>query len=60
MLFFLLIDTTFASDNYLRFRKSLLERIQKLIMTTGDKIIDKKPTIQHKRRSSKDISIIIY
>ena len=60
MLFFLLIDTTFASDNYLRFRKSLLERIQKLIMATGDKIIDKKPTIQHKRRSSKNISIIIY
>ena len=60
MLFFLLIDTTFASDNYLRFRKSLLERIQKLIMTTGGKIIDKKPTIQHKRRSSKNISIIIY
>ena len=35
---FLIIDTTLASDNSLRFRKNLLERIQKLIMTIDDKI----------------------
>ena len=32
------IDTTLASDNPLRFRKNLLERTQKLIMTTNDRI----------------------
>ena len=37
---FLAIDTTLASDNSLRFRKNLLERIQKLIMT-----IDNETTI---------------
>ena len=40
--FFLVIDTTFATDNPLRFRKNLVERIQKLIMTIDDKIKDKK------------------
>ena len=35
---FSVIDTTLASDNLLRFRKNLLERIQKLIMATDDKI----------------------
>ena len=35
---FILIDTTLALDNHLRFRKNLLERIQKLVMTTDDKI----------------------
>ena len=37
----LVIDATFASDNALRFRQNLLERIQKLIMTIDDKIRDK-------------------
>ena len=37
---FLLIDATLASDNPLRFRENLVERIQKLIMTTDDKIRD--------------------
>ena len=41
-LFFLVIDTTLASDNCSRFRKNLLERIQKLIMATDDKIRDEK------------------
>ena len=34
--YFLVIDTTLASDNSSRFRKNLLERIQKLIMTTDN------------------------
>ena len=39
---FLVIDTTLASDNSLRFRNNLLERIQKLIMAIDDKIKDEK------------------
>ena len=35
---FLVIDTTLSSDNSLPFRKTLLERIQKLIMEIDDKI----------------------
>ena len=42
---FLVIDATLASDNPSRFRKNLLERIQKLIMTIDDKIKDEK--LQH-------------
>ena len=34
--------TTLASDNHFCFRKNLLERIQKLIMTIDDKIRYKK------------------
>ena len=37
---FLVIDTTFTSDNPLRFRCNLLEIILKLIMTIDDKIRD--------------------
>ena len=37
---FLVIDTTLASDNPLGFRKSLLERMKKLIMAIDDKIRD--------------------
>ena len=39
---FLVIYITLTSDNPLRFRKNLLERIQKLIMTVDDKIRDEK------------------
>ena len=39
---FLVIDATITSDNPSRFRKNLLERIKKLIMTTDDKIRDDK------------------
>ena len=35
---FLVIDATFASDNLIRFRENLLERIQKLVMTIDDTI----------------------
>ena len=37
---FLVIDDTLASDDPLRFRDNPLEIIQKLIMTTDDKIRD--------------------
>ena len=37
-LLFLVIDATIASDNDLRFRKNILERILKLLMTIDDKI----------------------
>ena len=43
--FFLVIDATFGFDNLLRFRKNLLERKQKLIMTIDDKIRNEKITI---------------
>ena len=36
--YFLVIDATLASDNTLCFRKNLVERIKKLIMTTEEKI----------------------
>ena len=36
------IDTTLPSDNSSCFRKNLLERMQKLIMTIDDKVIDEK------------------
>ena len=39
---FLVIDATLASDNLLCLRKNLLEKIQKFIMTTDDKIRDEK------------------
>ena len=44
---FLVIDSTLASDNPLRFKKKFLERISKLIMTIDAKIRNKKTTIQH-------------
>ena len=37
-LLFLVTDATIASDNDLRFRKNILERILKLLMTIDDKI----------------------
>ena len=39
---FLVIDTTLASDNPLCFRKNLVERIWKVIMTIDDEIRDEK------------------
>ena len=38
----MVIDTTLASDNSSHFRKNRLERINRLIMTLNDKIIDEK------------------
>ena len=42
---FLVINIALSSDNPLRFRKNLAERIEKLVMTIDDKIRDKK--LQH-------------
>ena len=42
---FLVINIALSSENPLRFRKNLAERIEKLIMTIDDKIRDKK--LQH-------------
>ena len=50
--YFLVIDTNLGSDNSSCFRKNPLEKIQKLIMTTNDKI-------KNEQRSSKNISIIV-
>ena len=38
----LVIDTSLVSDDSSRFRRNLLERIFKLIITNDDKIIDQK------------------
>ena len=38
----LVIDCSFVSDNPLRFKKNLLEIIQKLTMTIDDKIRNEK------------------
>lgn len=37
-----MVDTTFASDNLLRFKCNIVERIQKVMMTTDNKSRDKK------------------
>ena len=47
-----MIDTTLASNNSC-FRNNLLERIQKLIMTIDDKIIDEKLEYNIKRKATK-------
>ena len=49
----LVIDTTPASDNFSPFRKNLLERIEKLIMTIDDKIKDEKPKCDINREAAK-------
>ena len=40
--FFLVTDTIPPSDNSLHFRKNLLEKMERLIMTTDDKVKDEK------------------
>ena len=57
---FLVIDATLASDNPSRFRKNLLERIWKLIMTTDDKIRDEKLQNDFNREAAKNISFIVW
>ena len=42
-----------ALDNPLRFKKNLLDRIQKLIMTNDEKIRDKKLQYDIKREAAK-------
>ena len=50
---FLVIDTAVASDNPSRFRKSLLQRIQKLIMTLDEKIRDEELQYDINRETGK-------
>ena len=50
---FLIIDATLVTDNPLRFRENLLERIQKIIMTNDDKIRDEKLTYSINREAPK-------
>ena len=50
---FLVIDNTLPSDNSLRFRKNLLETIQKLIMKIDDKIRYGKPQNDINREAAK-------
>ena len=50
---FLVIDTTLASGNSLRFRKNLLERIQKFIMKIDDKTKDEKLQYNINREAAK-------
>ena len=50
---FLVIDAIVVSDNPLRFRKNLLERIQKLVMTIDEKIRDEKLQYHINREAAK-------
>ena len=49
----LVINATLTSDKPLRFRKNLLERIEKLIMMTEDKIRDEKWQYDINREAAK-------
>ena len=53
-----MIDTTLVSHNPLHFRKNLLERIQKLIMKTDDKITDEKLSYDDINREAAKISLL--
>ena len=48
-----MIDIILASDNPLRFRHNLLERLQKLIMTIDSKIRDEKLHYNINREAAK-------
>ena len=50
---FLVIDTTLASDNPLRFRKTLSERKLNQTMTIDDKIRDEKLQYNINRKAAK-------
>ena len=51
--FFLIIDTTLASDNPSHFRKNVLERILKLINKIGDKTKNEKLQYDINREAAK-------
>ena len=51
--YFLVIGTTLLSHNPLHFRKNLVQRIQKLIMTIHDKIRDEKLQYDISREAAK-------
>ena len=50
---FLDIDTILASNNYSRFRKNLLETIQRIIMTIDDKVKNEKLQYHINREAAK-------
>ena len=50
---FLVVDATRTSDNSLCFRKNLLKRMQKLIMTIDDKVRDEKLQYDINREAAK-------
>ena len=50
---FLVIATTLASDNLLRFKKNLIKRAYKLTMTFDDKIKDEKVKYDIDREAAK-------
>ena len=54
---FLVIDTTLISDNRFRFRKNHVERIQKVIMTTDEKIRDEKSQYDVNREVEKNSAL---
>ena len=53
---FLVIDITLPSDNPLRFRKNLLQEVQRVIMTIDDEIRDEK--LQYINRAAAKISVL--
>ena len=53
----MVIDTTLVSDNSSCFRKNVLERIHKLIMTINDKIKDKKVQYGINREEAKVLAL---
>ena len=50
--FFLVIDTTLASDNLLRLRNNLLEKKEKQIMRIVDRIRDEKLQYDNNREAA--------
>ena len=55
--FLVIIDTTLTSGNSSRFRKNLLERISKLIITIDDKIRDEKVQYDINRVAAKILAL---
>ena len=51
--YFLVLDTTLASDSPLSFTKNLLERIKRSILITDNKIKDEKLQYDIKREATK-------
>ena len=58
--YFLVFNATLASDNPSHFRKNLLERIEKLIMTFDDKTRDEKLQYNIDREAETNICINIW
>ena len=57
--YFLVIDITLAPDKPSRFRKDLLERILKLVMTNDDKFGDEKLQYDINRKAAKILALSI-